>query len=119
MIPVTDPIIPTETPTMIISPVFTTGVNITSISLDTRRLSVTGLSTPSVTVVGARDSIFNVQSFDIALLNLEHAIRQQVGSADKNELRAAIYTGLMAIARTAQRTPEEQAVMNWPRARCG
>ena len=58
--------------------------------------------------MSARDSIFNSKSFDMNVVNLEHAVRQSIGSTDKNLLRAAIYTRLMEIARRLprNRTPK-------------
>lgn len=111
VIPVIDSIIPTVETTLVV----TTDVTITAPHLDTRPLSpnITPSSSTPVTVAGARDSIFNANSFDVAVINLEHAIRQAAGTKDSSELRAAVYAGLMHIARNQARSREEQAVMDW------
>jgi hypothetical protein len=66
-----------------------------------------------IQLVGAKDSIFNSESFDKNVIDLEFAIRQRSGLKDKNQLRAAVYAAIMAIARAQNRTPKEQAVMDW------
>jgi hypothetical protein len=65
------------------------------------------------TLAGLRDSIFTSPSFSWDVFDFEQSIRKRTGFTDKYQIRAAVYTGLMAIARGTNRTPKEQAVMDW------
>jgi hypothetical protein len=91
-VPVADPTLPAVTPVTPITPIITPGVVITGTP---QPVSVGPITPPQPSVVGARDSIFTApresQSFDMNVINLEYAIRQQSGLTDKNQLRAAIY----------------------------
>jgi hypothetical protein len=113
VINVTDPIIPTGTPSVVITPVLTPGVEITSRPLDPGPMRITPTPESPVTVVGAKDSIFNLKSFNTTVIGLEYTLRQQTELTDKNQRRAVIYARLMEIARSPIRTPEERAVMDW------
>ena len=64
-------------------------------------------------VASAKDSIFNSRSFNIDVVNLDFSIRQRAGLTDKNQIRAAVYTALMVIAKTQNRTAKEQVLMDW------
>jgi hypothetical protein len=64
------------------------------------------------------DSIFDFNSwnFNWDVFDFEWSIRGRLpSSTDKHQIRAAVYAGLMAMARVAKkdRTPKEQAVMDW------
>jgi hypothetical protein len=50
--------------------------------------------------------------FNPIVMSIEQSIRQQTGSTDKNELRAAIYVRFMEIVRTPS-SPQKQAVLDW------
>ena len=113
---VTSPIEAVVTPGVTVT--VTPGVSISGTPSDPS-ISVGSTTTPppGVTVMGARGSIFTApresQSFDMNVINLEYAIRQQSGLTDNNQLRAAIYAKLVEIAKAPHRTRDEQAVIDW------
>lgn len=72
------------------------------------------IPTPNGPVVsGAKDRIFNSRNFNIDLESLGYSIRQRAGLTDKNQIRAGVYAALMVIAKTQNRTPKEQGMMDW------
>jgi Concanavalin A-like lectin/glucanases superfamily len=86
----------TEGPTITISPE----------ELDTTPLRITPIPEAPVTVASA-PNIFNP-----TVMSIEQSIRQQTGSTDKSQLRAALYVRLMEIVRDPS-SPQRQAVMDW------
>jgi hypothetical protein len=113
-VPVTQsPATPVPVTTVPVTVTVTPGVAITgtpsnpSISLPPTTPPPSGIA-----LVGARGSLFSSGS-DMSVINLERAIRQQTGLTDNNQLRAAIYAKLVAIATASNRTPDEQAVADW------
>lgn len=105
---------PTPVPVTVTTVTVTPGVAITG-TPSNPSISLPPITPPpsGIALVGARGSIFNSNSFDINIVNLERAIRQQTGLTDNNQLRAAIYAKLVKIAGTSNRTPDEQAVADW------
>jgi hypothetical protein len=113
-VPVTQsPATPVPVTTVPVTVTVTPGVAITGTpSKPSISLPPTTPPPSGIALVGARGSLFS-NSFDMPMINLERAIRQQTGLTDNNQLRAAIYAKLVAIAGTPNRTPDEQAVANW------
>jgi hypothetical protein len=107
------PATPVSVTTVPVTLTVTPGVAITG-TLSEPSISLPPTTPPSsgIALVGARGSLFS-NSFDMPMINLERAIRQQTGLTDDDQLRAAIYARLVAIAATPNRTPDEQAVLNW------
>jgi hypothetical protein len=69
--------------------------------------------TAPIIVGSCKDSIFNTKNCNLLTGKLDFSIRQAAGLTDKNQLRAAVYARLMEIARTKNRKPDEQALMDW------
>jgi hypothetical protein len=69
-------------------------------------LGVTPIPEAAVTVASAPDT------FNPIVMGIEQSIRQQIGSTDKNQLRAALYANFMDIVRTPS-SPQKRAVMDW------
>ena len=69
-------------------------------------LAITPIPEAPVTVASA-PKIFNP-----TVMSIEQSIRQQTGSTDENELRAAMFVKFMEIVRTPS-SSQKQAVMDW------
>jgi hypothetical protein len=76
-------------------------------------LTITPASVPPITIASAKDTIFNSKSFNMTVANLDYLVRKHTGITDRKELRAAIYARLLEIAKTPNRTRDEQACMDW------
>ena len=83
-----------------------TTITISPESLDTTPLRITPIPEAPVTVASA-PKIFNP-----TVMSIEQSIRRQMGSADENEVRAAIYVRFMEIITTPI-SPDKQAVLDW------
>jgi hypothetical protein len=106
------PATPSLTVTPVVTVTVTPGVSITG-NPSNPPISLGSTSPGGITLVGAKDSIFNAESFDKDVIDLEYALRQQSGLTDKNERRAVTYARLIEIAKAPTRTPHEDAVVDW------
>jgi hypothetical protein len=112
-VPITDsPATPSLTVTPVVTVTVTPGVSITG-NPSNVPISPGSTSPGGITLVGAKDSIFNAESFDKDVIDLEYALRQQSGLTDKNDRRAVTYARLIEIAKAPNRTPHENAVVDW------
>jgi len=68
---------------------------------------------PPLGVGRGQDSILNSRSFNLDVALFERSIRERAGLTDINQIRAAVYAALMAVAQTSHPTPKEQALMDW------
>ena len=83
-----------------------TTITISPEELDTTPLRITPIPEAPVTVASA-PKIFNP-----TVMSIEQSIRRQMGSADENEVRAAIYVKFMEIIKTPI-SRDKQAVLDW------
>ena len=109
-------ILPEVTPVII--PEISDPITIYSGPIDNPPIIIPPVRNNPQTLASVNDSIFNFNSwnFNWDVFDLEWSIRGRLpSSTDKHQIRAAVYAALMAIARIAKkdRTPKEQAVMDW------
>jgi hypothetical protein len=109
---VVTPVVPSGG-TTVVTPIVSHGETISGPMPDNPPLGLNLTPNTPIIVRSGADSIFNSSSFNIDVANLEISIQQRAGLTDKNQRRAAVYAALMAIARTQNRTPKEQVLMDW------